>query len=243
MRGSRLYTDQPLEPGGEITLSDERHHYLIRVLRHPRGAPITLFNGDGRDFMGKLIYADQKFARVQLHDAVTVDNESPLQIELYQALSKGEKMDWIVQKATELGAAAMQPIMTEHSQRAIQETKIATKLAHWRRIVISASEQCGRAQLMAIKSPVSFHSALAQATGDIVLCSPTLESGQHIPTISGCLSLFIGAEGGFAASEIQEAVAAGAQLLSLGPRILRTETAAVVALTVAQWQGGDLRSS
>lgn len=240
MRESRLYTNQPLEPGDEITLENERHHYLIRVLRHPRGAPLTLINGDGRELLGNLVYADQKIARIQVTDAVSVDKESPLEIHLYQALTKNEKMDWIIQKATELGAASVHPILTEYSQRPFQEHKVASKLEHWQRIVIGATEQCGRARLMQVTPPTPYASAWAQSTGEKVICTPLREKAPQMNRISTRLSLFIGPEGGFSPSEIEHAVNEGAHLLSLGPRILRTETAAVAALTVAQWQSGDL---
>jgi len=237
MRVPRLFIDEPLSLG-LYRLPIDRAHYLGRVLRRTVGDVVQLFDGSGMEYLGELA-ASGKTLQVELSQVLPGLAREKLSIHLGQGLSRGEKMDWVVQKATELGAATITPIMTERCEVQLKGFRLEKRMAHWRQIAISACEQCGRSYLPQINPPQALADWLAETKADLKLVLEP-QSGRILHNASpASLALLIGAEGGLSEEEVEQAQAAGFSPLQLGPRILRTETAAVAALAVAQQRFGD----
>ncbi|WP_028238441.1 16S rRNA (uracil(1498)-N(3))-methyltransferase [Stutzerimonas azotifigens] len=237
MRLSRFHLDMPLSLG-EHRLPDAQAHYVARVLRLATGDPVQLFDGSGQEYLGTLIEVDRKQVRVQLDRVHAGLPESPLAIHLGQGLSRGERMDWAVQKATELGVSEITPLLSERCEVRLNEERADKRLAHWRQVAISACEQCGRSVLPKIHAPVALEDWLGvQADLKLVLHPVAAPLAEHPRPRS--LAFLIGPEGGLSEPEVARAQAAGFAPARLGPRVLRTETAPVVALSVAQQLWGD----
>jgi len=237
MRLPRLFVDTPLSLGLHALPAD-RAHYLARVLRRSAGDAVQLFDGSGFEYLGELVLSG-KTLQAELKQCLAGLARETLAIYLGQGLSRGERMDWVIQKATELGASSITPIITERCEVQLKGERSEKRLSHWRQIAISACEQCGRSYLPQINPPQSLKSWLAETCADLKLVlSP--QSASALPNARpASLALLIGAEGGLTGDEIEQAQTAGFQSLQLGPRILRTETAAVAALAVAQQRFGD----
>ncbi len=238
MRLSRFFIDAPLALG-QHELPEAQAHYIGRVLRHAAGDAVQLFDGSGNEFLGELIEVGKKRVRVELSAAFSGLAESPLQIHLGQGLSRGERMDWAIQKATELGANQISPIVSERCEVRLKDERADKRMAHWRQVAISACEQCGRSIVPLIHAPISLDDWLQQVDAQLKLVlHPVAEPlASHAKPES--LAFLIGPEGGLSESEVEQAKAAGFQAARLGPRVLRTETAPVVALAVAQQLWGD----
>jgi 16S rRNA (uracil1498-N3)-methyltransferase len=247
MRLTRLFVDAPLAPGTRATLGRSAAAHVTRVLRLKVGDAVTLFNGQGGEFSARLDGSHGGNVSVAVGEHLAVERESPLAITLGQGVARSERMDLVVQKATELGVQTLVPVLTGRSVVRLDERQSARKVGHWRAIAIGACEQCGRNRLPAILEPQSFRDFLqrgrAAATAATVrlLLSPnaTLSIAQ-LPRPAAGVTVLIGPEGGLTAEETQAATAAGFTALRLGPRVLRTETAAIVALTMLQQAFGDL---
>jgi len=225
MRLPRVFIDRPLSLGVH-ELPADRAHYLSRVLRRSAGEA------------GELVLSG-KTLQVKLHQRLDGLAREKLAIYLGQGLSRGERMDWVIQKATELGVSQITPIITERCEVQLKGERCEKRLSHWRQIAISACEQCGRSYLPQINPPQPLGAWLTQVEADLKLVlSPQASSALDNANPSS-LALLIGAEGGLTVDEVEQAQAAGFQSLQLGPRILRTETAAVAALAVAQQRFGD----
>jgi len=237
MRLPRVFTDAPLSLGCH-TLPEDRAHYLTRVLRRSAGDWVQLFDGSGFEYLGQLLPSG-KTLQVTLHQRLTGLACGKLAIHLGQGLSRGERMDWVIQKATELGANLITPIITERCEVQLNDARREKRLAHWRQIAISACEQCGRSYLPQINPPQSLSHWLASTFADLKLVLAPQSGGTLDNAHAKSLALLIGAEGGLTVQEVEQAGAAGFYPLQLGPRILRTETAAVAALAVAQQRWGD----
>ncbi|WP_349570910.1 16S rRNA (uracil(1498)-N(3))-methyltransferase [Azotobacter salinestris] len=238
MRLSRFFIDAPLALGRH-ELPEAQAHYIGRVLRLAAGDAVQLFDGSGSEFRGELVEVGKKRVQVELREQLPGLAESPLRIHLGQGLSRGERMDWAIQKATELGVAQITPLVSERCEVRLKDERADKRLAHWRQITISACEQCGRSVLPTIHPPVPLGDwlALAQAELKLVLHPVAEPLTSHIRPVS--LAFLIGPEGGLSEAEVDEAQRAGYQAARLGPRVLRTETAPVVALSVAQQLWGD----
>lgn len=238
MRLSRFFIDMPLSLG-QHELPEAQAHYIGRVLRHAPGDAVQLFDGSGREYLGELLEVGKKGVRVELREELTGLPESPLRIHLGQGLSRGERMDWAIQKATELGAAEITPIISERCEVRLKDERADKRLSHWRQVAISACEQCGRSVLPVIHAPTSLTEwqAAVQAELKLVLHPQAEPWSGHAPPRS--LAFLIGPEGGLSDDEVERARAAGFHPARLGPRVLRTETAPVVALAVAQQLWGD----
>ncbi|MDD0845189.1 16S rRNA (uracil(1498)-N(3))-methyltransferase [Pseudomonas sp. Gutcm_11s] len=238
MRLSRFFIDAPLSLG-QHELPEAQAHYIGRVLRHAAGDAVQLFDGSGQEFLGELIEVGKKAVRVELREQFAGQTESSLQVHLGQGLSRGERMDWAIQKATELGASEITPIVSERCEVRLKDERADKRLAHWRQVAISACEQCGRSVLPVIHAPqpLAEWQAGVQAELKLVLhpVAAPLESHAKPQT----LAFLIGPEGGLTDAEVEQAKAAGFHAARLGPRVLRTETAPVVALAVAQQLWGD----
>lgn len=238
MRLSRFFIDAPLALG-QHELPETQAHYIGRVLRHAVGDAVQLFDGSGNEFLGELIEVGKKIVRVELRETFAGQAESPLHIHLGQGLSRGERMDWAIQKASELGANAITPIVSERCEVRLKDERADKRMAHWRQVAISACEQCGRSVIPVIHPPLALADWLEQTEAELKLVlHPVAE-----PLVSHdkpqSLAFLIGPEGGLADAEVTQAKNAGFHAARLGPRVLRTETAPVVALSVAQQLWGD----
>jgi 16S rRNA (uracil1498-N3)-methyltransferase len=241
MRLTRVYVDEDLRTGQHLAVEGNAGNHIARVLRLRAGDPLTLFNGRGGDYGGTIeeIRRDSVFITVLEHR--DMERESPLQLTLAQGISRGERMDWVVQKATELGVARIAPIFTERSVVHLDDRQAAKKVQHWRSIAIAACEQCGRNRVPEIAAPVDLFAFLEGARGTRLLLSPGANLRiADIPGLDAGATVLIGPEGGLADVEQETAVKAGFTPVRLGPRVLRTETAAVCALTLLQQTFGDL---
>lgn len=238
MRLSRFFIDAPLSLG-QHQLPETQAHYIGRVLRHALGDALQLFDGSGNEFLGELIEVGKKNVRVELREAFAGLAESPLRIHLGQGLSRGERMDWAIQKATELGAGEISPILSERCEVRLKDERADKRMAHWRQVAISACEQCGRSVIPVIHPPIGLDAWLGQVEAELKLVLHPLAEpwASHSPPRS--LAFLIGPEGGLADAEVDQAKAHGFHAARLGPRVLRTETAPVVALSVAQQLWGD----
>lgn len=239
MRVSRFYLDTPLSEG-EQTLTGDVAHYIGRVLRLGPGAKVQIFNGSGEEWPGEVMAAGKREVLVKLHAAVAGTPESPLHTHLGQTMSRGERMDWAIQKAVELGVSEITPLFTERCEVKLQGERADKRQAHWQQVAVSACEQCGRSVVPTIHPPVNLQEWMSSLAAELklVLHHRTEQDLDQLPPPTS-LALLIGPEGGLSADEIQQAESAGFIAASFGPRVLRTETAPVVALSLAQQRWGD----
>ncbi len=238
MRLSRFFVDAPLSLGRH-ELPETQAHYMARVLRLAVGDKVQLFDGSGVEFLGELVEVSKKTVFVALHEQIAGLAESPLHLHLGQGLSRGERMDWAIQKATELGVSAITPIVSERCEVRLKDERADKRLAHWRQIAISACEQCGRSVLPVIHPPLTLVEWLAQTDAALKLVLHPVAEPLTSHEKPASLAFLIGPEGGLSDAEVQQAQKAGFLAARLGPRVLRTETAPVVALSVAQQLWGD----
>ncbi len=243
MRLTRCHVELPLHAGAELSLPEDVANHLLRVLRLREGDPCVLFNGDGCNYPAELLQAGKRNASVRIGAAQPVDNESPLAITLLQGVARGEKMDLILQKATELGVAAIVPVWAERTEVKLDAARVDKRVAHWRSVVISACEQSGRARVPQLSAPLALADA-ARAAADSpcrLILDPQGEQRLRSLTIGGAAAtIAIGPEGGWSPRDRATLEAAGFVGLRLGPRILRTETAGLAAIAALQAHHGDL---
>ncbi len=244
MRLTRVYVDAALSPGQVIELPDHAGGHLSRVLRLREGDACVLFNGDGYDFDARITNIGKRGVQAEVIASRRIDNESPLSITLLQGIARGEKMDLILQKATELGVSRVIPAHSERSEVKLDGVRATKRLAHWRGVVASACEQSARAVLPEVSEPLPLLQAVAEAglpTARYIL-SPLAETGIASMTGPGDQRLLIavGPEGGWSARDLQSLQGAGFNGIRLGPRILRTETAGLAAIAALQLRWGDL---
>ena len=242
MRLTRSYVALPLHPGSEIALPEDVAAHLLRVLRLQAGDACVLFNGDGHDYDARIASIGKREARAEILAARRIDNESPLRITLLQGVARGEKMDWILQKATELGVARILPASSDRSEVKLDAQRADKRLAHWRGIVVSACEQSGRATVPDVAAPQSLAQAAAMREGRGFILDPfadaSLSALQGV-AMEAC-TIAIGPEGGWSPRDREQLAASGYQGLRLGPRVLRTETAGIAAIAALQAACGDL---
>ncbi len=244
MRVNRVHVDAPLVAGIRVALPDNVAAHLLRVLRLGVGDACVLFNGDGRDYDARIVSAGRRDTAVEVTASRAVDNESPLRIVLLQGIARGEKMDWILQKATELGAVAFLPVSSERSAVRLSGERAARRLEHWRQVVAAACEQSGRARVPEVASPQALQDAVAGLPDSVLrlLLDPKACAGTAsfpVPGAAGCC-LAIGPEGGWSSRDRAVLEAAGFSGLRLGPRVLRTETAGIAGIAALQARFGDL---
>lgn len=247
MRLTRSHVGSPLRVGAEVALPEAVAAHLLRVLRLQVGDACVLFNGDGHDYDARIVALGKRDARAEVFAARRVDNESPLRIVLLQGLARGEKMDWILQKATELGVARFLPVESERSEVRLDPGRATKRLAHWREVVASACAQSGRAVLPEVASPQPLATAAGLREGRGLLLDPFAEAnlasvGAGGPGERGAatFTLAIGPEGGWSPRDRAQLAGAGFEGLRLGPRVLRTETAGIAAIAALQALCGDL---
>jgi 16S rRNA (uracil1498-N3)-methyltransferase len=242
---SRLFVEDTLSSGMQLTLSDERTHYVGRVLRLKTGDALTLFDGCGGEFAATVSEVSRNRVVVTAGEKSSGERESPLPIHLVQAISRGERMDFVVQKATELGVVRVTPVMSEFSVVKLDGSKRDKRARHWRRIAQGACEQSGRNRVPDIGEPRTFDEWLQSLAADKtrlkLLLEPTASATlAAIGVTPAAVDLLVGPEGGLSAGEVERALAGGFIAVGFGPRILRTETAAIAAIAVLQARWGDL---
>ncbi len=243
MRLTRVYVDAPLEPGGCITLIGTTAAHLSRVLRLRPHAALTLFNGLGGEYGARIERMQGSEVTVVLEEHRPIERESPFPLTLAQGISRGERMDLVVQKATELGVSRLVPVLTERSVVRLDAEQSDRKSSHWRAIAVAACEQCGRNRLPEVALPGPLQAFLRQPADESVqlLLSPSAPRRiEEVPRPANGAIVLIGPEGGLSEEEQELARQAGYTAVNLGPRVLRSETAAIAALTLLQRQFGDL---
>lgn len=241
MKAPRIHVATELATGDDIVLPEGAARHVARVLRLGPGASVTVFDGRGNEAEAVLSETGRKRVVARVERVVAGRGESPLAVHLGQAISKGDRMDYAIQKAVELGVAEITPLHTEHGDVRLKGDREARKLAHWQAVAASACEQCGRATVPPVHPPRSLADWLTERDEPLRLVlhpgTPGVLDRHEAPAR---VALLIGPEGGLSSVEVDAAADAGFASLTLGPRILRTETAPVVALTLLQDRFGDL---
>ena len=243
MANLRFFTDSPLAPDTEVHLSESAAAHATRALRLNTGDSAIIFNGDGFDYDCTLTSVKKNAVTATITGAKQISNESPLHITLLQGISSGDRMDFTIQKAVELGVRQIQPISTQRSVVKLSYDRAEKRTEHWQNVAISACEQSGRAFVPKVLAPLTLEAWLAQnpysSTTRILLNPIGAKRLAEIPKPAGAIELLIGAEGGLSPVEIDLACAQNFQSIVLGPRILRTETAALTAISSMQSLWGD----
>lgn len=236
---TRIFINQPLSVGARLTLPEAAARHLVQVLRHGAGDSFIAFNGMAGEYTARLESVGKREALAHIESFDAVDRESPLQLTLVQCVSKGDRMDYTLQKAVELGVTRIVPLLSERSVVKLDAERWEKKMEHWQGVVISACEQSGRTRVPALDLPQKLLNGLPQSEGlKLVLAPGRGMSLRRLPA-SKAVTLLVGPEGGLSASEITYAQQQGYTGLTLGPRILRTETAGVAALAALQSHWGD----
>lgn len=240
-RVARFHIDAALRAGGVSLLPEGSAHHAVHVLRLRPGDGVVLFNGRGGEYAGRIAAVDRLRVSVDVLEHRRIERESPLAVTLVQGVSAGEKMDFTVQKATELGVAALQPVIAARSTGRVSGARAEFKRAHWQRVAIAACEQCGRNRVPEVLPvlPLAQYCAQAGTGGTRLLLSPLAELGLRAAKLDGAVTLAAGPEAGFTTEEEALLAATGFLPLRLGPRVLRTETAALAALAALNALAGD----
>ena len=255
MRLTRVFIDGALNAGGLVELTRDTAAHLVKVLRARSGDELVLFNGDGREYGGTIEAVRGSRVSASIGAARSFDRESPFNLTLVQCVPRGDRMDFIVQKATELGVARIVPVLSQRSVVRLDAEQAASKQAHWRAVAVSACEQCGRNRLPAVEAPqplLSYLGALeppAMSGGLLRLVLEPERAGQAsapaqtrdiADSAATGAQIAIGPEGGFAPEELEAFDLTAFSRLGMGPRVLRTETAAIAAIAVLQARFGDM---
>lgn len=240
MRITRIYTAQTLGSHSNYTLETDASRHLSRSLRLGVGDQLTLFNGEGGEYPAQITSISKKNVEVRTGEHSAREAESSLQIHLGIAISRGERMDWIVQKATELGVHQLTPLFTANTGVKLAGERLEKKQQHWQQVAVSACEQSGRNRLPLISAPAVFDKWLAETKAEKKFVLHHRAQENVTPGSPGSVALLVGPEGGLSAAEISAAELAGYQSLLLGPRILRTETAPLAAIAILQNHFGDM---
>jgi len=238
----RLFTHAALRAGATTQLPELAAHHAVHVLRLREGEAVTLFDGRGGEYDARIAAIARLRVTLEVLAHRALERESPLAVTLVQGVSAGEKMDFTVQKATELGVAALQPVVAARSTGRIAGERAAQKRAHWQRVVIAACEQCGRNRVPEVRAPLALEEYVRSAApADGLLLSPESQLGlrEVAPRLKGAATLAAGPEAGFTAAEAAMLAQAGFVPVRLGPRVLRTETAALAALAALNALAGD----
>ncbi|HWS74770.1 MAG TPA: 16S rRNA (uracil(1498)-N(3))-methyltransferase [Quisquiliibacterium sp.] len=245
----RLYLPAALSPGDEAALDRDQSHYTSRVLRLRTGDALQVFDGAGARHAASIVDADPRRCVLRIGEALQAGTESPLRVTLAQCVSASEKMDWTIEKAVELGVAEIVPLQSKRSVVRLDPDRARRRAEHWQRLIVAACMQCGRDLLPALRPVQGLSDWLTGAPqgGLRVVLAP----GAHCPIgalpgngsdlDSTVAVVLVGPESGFADDELEQAIASGFRPVSIGPRILRTETAGLAALSVLQARFGDLR--
>jgi len=240
----RLFCPPPLALGAELMLPPQAAHHAVRVLRLRVGDALTLFDGQGAEYGAEIARVAPRAVTVRLLERRAVERESPLGFTLVQGLIAAERMDYVVQKAVELGASAIVPVSTARSVTRLEGARAQRRLEHWQQVIVASCEQCGRNRLARIDAPCELRQWLLQPSEAALRLLLAPEAGLPLGTLGapdGSVEILVGPEGGFEAEEQAQALEAGFQATRLGPRVLRTETAGPAALAALNALWGDWR--
>ena len=239
---TRFYHPSTIDLDKDIILDKKTSHHLIRVLRTKKGAEVTIFNGNGNEYIAEVLEESTKSCSLRIKSKIKAINESPLKITLLQGVSRGDRMDACIQKSVELGVHNIIPVLCQKTGASLKGERAEKKLNHWQQVIISACEQSGRCFIPEIKPVIDFTQAIQKTQSDHkIILAPNAENTLNtISAPENNVCLLIGPEGGFAADEIQLASDNNFISISLGPRILRTETAGPACIAIAQTLWGDL---
>lgn len=244
---TRIFIDETLAVGAELQLDRDQARYLGRVLRLRNGDMLNVFNGNDGEFGASVVSLGKNSAAVRIDVAIETATESALKVHLVQGISRGERMDFVIQKATELGVKRISPVITQHGVVKLDESRTQKRHDHWQGVATSACEQSGRIRPPLIDTPVDlntwFGAGAKETDTDLILRPGAAAALTSIATPVTKVCLLIGPEGGFSEREYDDAGVAGFEAVSLGPRVLRTETAALAAIAVAQSCWGDLNDA
>jgi 16S rRNA (uracil1498-N3)-methyltransferase len=239
----RFYHSNPLDLNQIIILDEFSSHHALRVMRVKVDDLLILFNGDGFEYRGRVSDINKKTINIEILSKEKNNNESPININLFQSISSNEKMDMVIQKATELGVSSIQPIFTSRSTVKLSLDRIKKRLIHWRQVSISACGQSGRSKIPTIKSPIGFDRFVEGITTNslnLLLHPDHSKESSNLPNkYSGDINIFIGPEGGFSQDEVLLLKKQNCINIQLGSRILRTETAPLAIIAILQYKYGD----
>lgn len=243
MNSPRFYCREALSPGAHVELPEPVARHAVRVLRLPPGAPVVLFDGRGGEYPAHIERIERDRVYAELAAWQEIERESSLAVTLVQALQAGDKMDFTIQKAVELGVRDIVPVESRRSVLRLAGERAAKRVAHWQGVVASACEQCGRNQVPLVAPLEKLENWLARPAGGVLRLMLAPDAGQTLANIPPAreVQLLIGAEGGLDPQEVLAAKQAGFQAVRLGPRVLRTETAGLAALAALQALWGDFR--
>ena len=240
-RIQRFHVDQIDKSKSHLEIAGEQSHYVTRVLRLQTGDRMILFDGSGSEWKAKIIDTKRNRLLLELEERATPDRESPINLTLIQSISRSQRMDLVMQKSTELGVTRIVPVFSTNTIVKIKEDKIEKKINHWRNILISASEQSGRTKIPDLISPIQLETeCLKRYKGDLSIFYDTTGKDSYDANNPKDITAVIGPEGGFNEDEKQMAIDAGYMVMQSGPRLLRTETAPIMALSILQYLYGDL---
>jgi 16S rRNA (uracil1498-N3)-methyltransferase len=241
MRITRVHFPGSLSGGQLVKLPPESAHHVATVLRMKPDDRVSLFNQRDGEYLARIVTVKKSDVELSVEEQIASYQEPGLQITLCLGISRGDRMDFGIQKSVELGVFEIRPFYSEHGDIRIKpQERVEKKLRHWQKIAISAAEQCGRLDVPVIAAPVEFTASLEACTDSSVLLDPRGDSDLSQLEGSGNIHLFIGPEGGFSEGELQSARKQGCVISTLGPRILRTETAPIAALAILQNRFGDM---
>ncbi|MDC1100848.1 16S rRNA (uracil(1498)-N(3))-methyltransferase [Methylophilaceae bacterium] len=239
----RFYHSNPLDLNQIIILDEFSSHHALRVIRVKVDDFLVLFNGDGFEYRGRISDINKKTINVEILSKEKNNSESSININLFQSISSNEKMDMVIQKATELGVSSIQPIFTSRSTIKLSLDRTKKRVIHWKQVSISACEQSGRSKIPTIKSPIEFDQiseGIKTNSLNLLLHPDNLEESSNLPNeYSGDINIFIGPEGGFSQDEVLFLKKQNCINIQLGPRILRTETAPLAIIAILQYKYGD----
>ncbi len=245
MRQSNIYTPQKINLNTKLELDQHAAQHLGKVLRAQKGDPVRLFNGDGHFYEALITDVSKKQVNVQIVAAIKSENESPLHTHIGIVMSRGDRMDYAIQKSVELGVSRITPLTSARCEVKLSAERQIKRIQHWRQVAISACEQSGRASVPNIESIVSVETFINQkieGTLGLVFHHRDTQALTDIQPIPKQVDLLIGPEGGLSESEIKTALGKGFKACTLGGRVFRTETAPVAALSVLQWLWGDFNA-
>jgi len=242
---TRLFVSGALINGADVEVDGDPARYLSKALRSRVGDQVTLFNGEGPEWPATISQISKSTVVLKLGDGIEANTESTLKIHLVQCISRGDRMDFVVQKATELGVKRITPVLSEYGVVKLDNARAEKKRVHWQKIAASACEQSGRTRPPLIDTPITlknwFGNKPASVDAELILTPGAATPLASIATPETKVCILIGPEGGFSDTEYKDAAVSGFEAVSLGPRVLRTESAAIATLAVLQSLWGDLR--
>lgn len=240
MRIPRIYTGQPLRANASIALDVGASQHVARVLRMSVGDRLVLFNGEGGQYPATISAVDKKSVMTTTDGFEDIEHESMLELHLGIAISRGDRMDWVVQKATELGVSVIAPLLSERTEVRLRGEREEKKRRHWQQVTVSACEQCGRNRLPRILPLQALDQWIGSVRTDARLVLDHRAGNITAAAAPASVALLVGPEGGLTEAEISAAAAQGFTALRLGPRVLRTETAPLAAIAILQARWGDM---